>query len=131
MLGTLAQLTRQVRRPALAAVAISALVIPVLPTPSQARGPDGIADVAEQVIDSVVNISTSQNVAARNNPAPPTPPAQFLWLGAAIVLGALGVGVLTGALHIPEPGGRPTINLRAFNFIRRSFLLGRRFARRC
>src|SRR5205085_3622816 len=73
MLGTLAQLTRQVRRPALAAVAISALVIPVLPTPSQARGPDGIADVAEQVIDSVVNISTSQNVAARNNPMPNLP----------------------------------------------------------
>ena len=30
--------------------------------PAQARGPDGIADVAERVIDAVVNISTSQTV---------------------------------------------------------------------
>ena len=29
---------------------------------SRARGPEGIADVAERVIDAVVNISTSQNV---------------------------------------------------------------------
>src|SRR3954454_15734421 len=28
--------------------------------PASARGPDGIADIAEKVIDSVVNISTSQ-----------------------------------------------------------------------
>src|SRR5947209_19416995 len=73
MLGTLARFTRQVHRPALAAIAISALVLPALPTPSQARGPDGIADIAERVIDAVVNISTSQNVAARNNPMPNMP----------------------------------------------------------
>ena len=30
-----------------------------------ARGPDGIADIAEKVIDAVVNISTSQTVEAR------------------------------------------------------------------
>src|SRR5215204_135770 len=33
--------------------------------PASARGPDGIADIAEKVIDSVVNISTSQNVEAK------------------------------------------------------------------
>ncbi|MBR1226756.1 MULTISPECIES: Do family serine endopeptidase [unclassified Bradyrhizobium] len=33
--------------------------------PAFARGPDGIADIAEKVIDAVVNISTSQNVEAK------------------------------------------------------------------
>ena len=33
--------------------------------PASARGPDGIADVAEKVIDAVVNISTSQTVEAK------------------------------------------------------------------
>src|SRR5437763_14798078 len=33
--------------------------------PAGARGPDGIADIAEKVIDSVVNISTSQTVEAK------------------------------------------------------------------
>jgi serine protease Do len=35
------------------------------PAPAFARGPDGIADVAEKVIDAVVNISTSQTVDGR------------------------------------------------------------------
>ena len=35
------------------------------PVPASARGPDGIADIAEKVIDSVVNISTSQTVEAK------------------------------------------------------------------
>jgi serine protease Do len=73
MLGTIAQFARQARRPALVAVAIAALSLPVTITPSLARGPDGIADVAEQVIDSVVNISSSQNVEA-HNVAPPQLP---------------------------------------------------------
>jgi serine protease Do len=34
--------------------------------PAFARGPDGIADVAEKVIDAVVNISTTQTVEAKN-----------------------------------------------------------------
>jgi serine protease Do len=38
----------------------------LVPAPAQARGPDGIADVAEKVIDAVVNISTSQTVEGRN-----------------------------------------------------------------
>jgi serine protease Do len=33
--------------------------------PAFARGPDGIADIAEKVIDAVVNISTSQTVEAK------------------------------------------------------------------
>jgi serine protease Do len=41
-------------------------MLPTLSAPASARGPDGIADVAERVIDAVVNISTSQNVASRN-----------------------------------------------------------------
>ncbi|MGB3865224.1 MAG: Do family serine endopeptidase [Xanthobacteraceae bacterium] len=36
------------------------------PTPALARGPEGIADVAEKVIDAVVNISTTQNVEAKD-----------------------------------------------------------------
>ena len=36
-------------------------------TPALARGPDGIADVAEKVINAVVNISTSQTVDAKNS----------------------------------------------------------------
>ena len=37
----------------------------LLPTSAQARGPEGIADVAEKVIDAVVNISTTQNIEAK------------------------------------------------------------------
>jgi serine protease Do len=37
----------------------------LLSAPALARGPDGIADVAEKVIDAVVNISTSQTVEAK------------------------------------------------------------------
>ena len=33
--------------------------------PAFARGPEGVADVAEKVIDAVVNISTSQTVEAK------------------------------------------------------------------
>jgi serine protease Do len=55
-------------RPLMAAIclgAASVLVSPVLSVPVLARGPDGIADVAEKVIDAVVNISTSQTVEAK------------------------------------------------------------------
>ena len=72
MLGTLAQFAQQVRRPAVAMVAAAAMVLPVL-SASAARGPDNIADVAERVIDAVVNISTSQKVETRNTPMPQLP----------------------------------------------------------
>jgi serine protease Do len=77
MLGTFAHFARQVRRPALAAIASAAIVMPVLSAAMApavaARGPDNIADVAEKVIDAVVNISTSQKVEARNTPMPQLP----------------------------------------------------------
>jgi serine protease Do len=62
MAGPFAHLD-SLRRPALALVAAAALALP-LASSAQARGPDNIADVAEAVIDAVVNISTSQTVAA-------------------------------------------------------------------
>ncbi len=43
----------------------AAIGLAVVATPAFARGPDGIADVAEKVIDAVVNISTSQTVDAK------------------------------------------------------------------
>jgi serine protease Do len=52
-----------VRQPALAMVAAAVIAFPMAAAQA-ARGPDNIADVAEAVIDAVVNISTSQTVAA-------------------------------------------------------------------
>src|SRR6202051_1256536 len=52
-------------RPWLAAICLGATSI-LLSAPAFARGPDGIADVAEKVIDAVVNISTSQTVEAKS-----------------------------------------------------------------
>jgi serine protease Do len=51
----------------------------VMTSPAFARGPEGIADVAEKVIDAVVNISTSQTVEAKGGSegrgaAPKLPP---------------------------------------------------------
>jgi serine protease Do len=73
MLGSLAHFVRQVRRPAVATFAAAAIVLPALSTSSLARGPDNIADIAEKVIDAVVNISTSQKVETRNTPMPQLP----------------------------------------------------------
>jgi serine protease Do len=73
MLGTLAPFARQVRGPVVAAVTAAAMVLPALSVPSAARGPDAISDVAEKVIDAVVNISTSQKVESRNAPMPQLP----------------------------------------------------------
>src|SRR5215468_6770171 len=69
-------LIRSSFRIALAAAAAVALAIPLVAAPAQARGPDNIADVAERVINAVVNISTSQSVENRNSatPAPSLPP---------------------------------------------------------
>src|ERR1700724_4366338 len=51
-------------RPLLAAICLGATGVLVSP-PAVARGPDGIAEVAEKVIDAVVNISTSQTIEAK------------------------------------------------------------------
>src|ERR1700760_214885 len=67
-------------RPLWAAACLGAATIMASALPVQARGPDGIADVAEKVIDAVVNISTSQTVEAKNtgptdkNAMPKLPP---------------------------------------------------------
>src|ERR1700675_3396481 len=55
-------------RPLMAAICLSASLGAasfLTSAPALARGPDGIADVAEKVIDAVVNISTSQTVEAK------------------------------------------------------------------
>src|ERR1700724_2555606 len=55
-------------RPLLAAICLGATSVLVSP-PALARGPDGIADVAEKVIDAVVNISTAQTVEGKGGGA--------------------------------------------------------------
>src|SRR5450756_304103 len=54
--------------------AAAAIAWPLLTAPAQARGPDGIADVAEAVIDAVVNISTKQTVEMNTTAMPQLPP---------------------------------------------------------
>jgi serine protease Do len=51
-------------RPLLTALCLGTAVA-TFSAPAFARGPDGIADVAEKVIDAVVNISTTQTVEAK------------------------------------------------------------------
>ena len=68
MTGAIPALSHRLR-PLLAAICLGAAGVvisaPVLSVPALARGPEGIADVAEKVIDAVVNISTSQTVEAK------------------------------------------------------------------
>src|SRR6058998_4390382 len=67
-------------RPLMAAICLGATLgatSVLVSAPASARGPDGIADVAEKVIDAVVNISTSQTVEAKGgggNAMPQLPP---------------------------------------------------------
>jgi serine protease Do len=76
MARPLTTLAHAIRQPALSAIVAAALTLPALTAPALAlaRGPENIADVAEKVIDAVVNISTSQKVDARNTPMPNLPP---------------------------------------------------------
>ena len=74
MVGTFIRPIRHLRRSAFAAIAAATLLSPGLFAPAAARGPDNIADVAEQVIDAVVNISTSQTVESRGAPNAPNMP---------------------------------------------------------
>src|SRR5689334_7260990 len=64
MTGAIPALSRRLLLPALAAICFGAITV-FTSAPALARGPDGIADVAEKVIDAVVNISTSQTVEAK------------------------------------------------------------------
>jgi len=61
-------------RAGLAIFAAAAIAWPALTGPVYARGPDGIADVAEAVIDAVVNVSTKQTVDIANGGAMPDLP---------------------------------------------------------
>lgn len=63
MTGARPALSRRLRHLA-AAMTIGAAGV-MASAPAWARGPDGIADIAEKVIDAVVNISTSQTVEAK------------------------------------------------------------------
>jgi serine protease Do len=65
MTGAIPALSRRLR-PLAAAICLGAAC--TLSAPAFARGPDGIADIAERVIDAVVNISTSQTVEAKGGP---------------------------------------------------------------
>jgi serine protease Do len=58
--------TDRLRRPALALVAATMIVLPALSGAAAARGPESISDVAENVIDAVVNISTSQTLDSKS-----------------------------------------------------------------
>ena len=62
MTGARPALSRRLRLMG-AAVSLGAATM-LASVPAVARGPDGIADIAEKVIDAVVNISTSQTVDA-------------------------------------------------------------------
>src|SRR6202034_4685669 len=70
MTGAIPALSHRLR-PLLAAICLGAASIlisaPVVSVPALARGPEGIADVAEKVIDAVVNISTSQTIEAKGD----------------------------------------------------------------
>jgi serine protease Do len=63
MTGARPALSRRLRLMG-AAVSLGAATM-LAAAPACARGPDGIADIAEKVIDAVVNISTSQTVEAK------------------------------------------------------------------
>src|SRR6202521_5662320 len=74
MAGYARSLARNLRRPAFAALSATALAVSAFSAPALARGPDAIADVAESVIDAVVNISTSQTIDSKVGPMPQLPP---------------------------------------------------------
>ena len=61
-------------RTIIATVLAVTLAGPLTAAPAAARGPEGIADVAEQVIDAVVNISTKQKVDLNSGGAMPQLP---------------------------------------------------------
>jgi serine protease Do len=69
-----AHLTDLTRRPLAVLTVAAILALPAMSSPAAARGPERIADVAERVIDAVVNISTSQSVEAKAGPTPQLPP---------------------------------------------------------
>ena len=73
-MGAFRNATTPVRRSAAAILLATVMLWPALSTPAAARGPEAIADVAEQVIEAVVNISTKQTVEVGSNTMPKLPP---------------------------------------------------------
>ena len=67
-------MTHRAGRFGLAIFAAAAIAWPALTGLAAARGPDNISDVAEAVIDAVVNISTKQTLDMSNNAMPQLPP---------------------------------------------------------
>ena len=67
-------MTHRAGRFGVAIFAAAAIAWPALIGSAAARGPDNISDVAEAVIDAVVNISTKQTVDMSNNAMPQLPP---------------------------------------------------------
>ena len=67
MVGSLYDIIPALRRPLTVAFAAAVLTLPLLTQSALARGPENIADVAENVIDAVVNISTSQTLDASSS----------------------------------------------------------------
>ena len=61
-------------RAGLTVTTAAAIAFLAMTAPAAARGPEGIADVAEQVIDAVVNVSTKQSVDLRSGAMPQLPP---------------------------------------------------------
>ena len=61
-------------RAGLALLTAVAIAWPALTVSAAARGPEGISDVAEQVIDAVVNVSTKQSVDLSSGAMPQLPP---------------------------------------------------------
>jgi serine protease Do len=74
MTGTFIPEAKRIRAGAIAVLAALAIAVPLSAAPAAARGPEGIADVAESVIDAVVNVSTSQTVESKVGPMPQLPP---------------------------------------------------------
>src|SRR6476620_3213485 len=68
------RLRNPVGRAGLALLTAAAIAWPAFSSPAAARGPEGVADVAEQVIDAVVNVSTKQSVDLRSGGAMPQLP---------------------------------------------------------
>ncbi len=68
------RMTAPAGRMAMAVLFAAAIAWPTMTTQAAARGPDSISDVAEAVIDAVVNISTKQTVDMSNNAVPQLPP---------------------------------------------------------
>jgi serine protease Do len=66
--------TTPVGRTGLALLTAVAIAWPALTVSAAARGPEGIADAAEQVIDAVVNVSTKQSVDLSSGAMPQLPP---------------------------------------------------------